>query len=86
MLTIRAFWTQNKLDWLKKLKKLKKSNLRFPTINGWNSNESLNGKGGVVTLKEKGSEGINRASAEGFDSHNYGPWAAGTSELQTRVL
>ena len=41
---------------------------RFPTVNGWYSNKSLNGEGGVVTLKEKGSKGINRASAEGFDS------------------
>ena len=31
-------------------------------------NKSLNGEGDVVTLKEKGSEGINRASAERFDS------------------
>ena len=31
-------------------------------------NKSLNGEGDVVTLREKGSEGINRASAEGFDS------------------
>ena len=41
---------------------------RFPTINRRNSNNSLNGEGGVETLKEKGSKGINRASAEGFDS------------------
>ena len=41
----------------------------FPaTINRRNSNNSLNGEGGVETLKEKGSKGINRASAEGFDS------------------
>ena len=31
-------------------------------------NTRLNGEGDVVTLKEKGSEGINRASAERFDS------------------
>ena len=31
-------------------------------------NKRLNGEGDVVTLKEKGSEGINRASAERFDS------------------
>ena len=30
--------------------------------------KSLNGEGDVVTLKEKGSEGINRASTERFDS------------------
>ena len=30
--------------------------------------KSLNGEGNVVTLKEKGSEGINRASTERFDS------------------
>lgn len=30
--------------------------------------KSLNGEGDVVTLKEKGSEGINRASAERVDN------------------
>ena len=31
-------------------------------------NESLDGEGDVVTLKEKGSEGVNRASAERVDT------------------
>ena len=34
---------------------------------------SLNGEGDVVTLKEKGSEGINRASTERFDSFTTVP-------------
>ena len=35
--------------------------------------KSLNGEGDVVTLKEKGSEGINRASTEWFDSFTTVP-------------
>ena len=38
------------------------------TVNCVICNKSLNGEGDVVTLREKGSEGINRASAERFDS------------------
>lgn len=38
------------------------------TVNCVICNKSLNGEGDVVTLKEKGSEGINRASTERFYS------------------
>ena len=38
------------------------------TVNCVICNKSLNGEGDVVTLKEKESEGINRTSAERFDS------------------
>ena len=38
------------------------------TVNCVICNKSLSGEGNVVTLKEKGSEGINRASTERFDS------------------
>ena len=38
------------------------------TVNCVICNKSLNGEGDFVTLKEEASEGINRASAERFDS------------------
>ena len=49
-------------------------------------NKSLNGEGDFVTLKEKGSKGINRASTERFDSITTVPGQQVHQNCPARVL